>query len=132
VVREIIFDANFLFIPFQFRIDIFSKMGDLINNYEPIVLSTTIDELEGLTKNKLLKVRKQSLAALDLTKKCKVVNVVKKREESFDDTILRVAKEWNWMVATNDRILRKRLRKANISTIFLRQRSYLQIEGILY
>jgi len=66
---------------------------------------------------------------MEIVKKCRIIEVDVKPEENYDDVILRIAKENNYVVATNDRLLRRKLRKAGITTIFLRQRAYLDIEG---
>jgi len=127
---RVILDSNFLFVPFQFKIDIFDELEALIGRFEPILLSPTLEELRNLSDGKSPeKVRRQALLALELTKRCRLVDVEKKAEENFDDVILRVAREWKCPVATNDGMLRKRLRKAGVATIFLRQRSRLEIEG---
>jgi len=128
-MQKVIFDANFLFAQFQFKIDVFSEIESLIGRFEPIVLSTTLEELKKLSMKRLEKVRKQTMLALELAGRCKLMEVELKPGESFDDVILRVAKENNCVVATNDRRLRKRLRESGIPTIFVRQRSHLQIEG---
>lgn len=128
---KVIFDSNFLFVPFQFHIDIFDELEKLAGRFEPVVLSPTLDELETLSKKSPVKTSRQALLALELTKRCRVVEMEKKRGESHDDVILRVAKEWKSPVATNDRTLRKRLREAEVTTIFLRQRSRLEVEGPL-
>ncbi|MEM2273310.1 MAG: DNA-binding protein [Candidatus Bathyarchaeia archaeon] len=128
-MRRVILDTNFLFLPFQFKVDIFSGIEALIGKFEPIVLSTTIDELRKLSKSKSIKARRLALSAMELTKKCRIMEVNVRSGESYDDVLLRVAKENDCMVATNDRALRKNLRKAGIATIFLRQRAFLQIDG---
>jgi len=131
VAVEVILDSNFLFVPFQFKVDIFGELEALVGHSEPIVLSTTAEELENLSKRKPEKVRKQALSALDLAKRCRIVNVEKKQEESFDDVVLRTAKERKCPVATNDKMLRRKLREAGVATIYMRQRSHLVIEGYL-
>lgn len=128
-MRGVILDANFLLLPFQFRIDIFSEIERLIGKFEPIVLSTTLDELKKLSSLRSTKVGRLARSAIEMTKKCRIVNVDVKSGESYDDVLLRVAKENNYIVATNDRRLKRRLREAGIATIFLRERAYLQIEG---
>lgn len=128
---KVIFDANFLFIPFQFRIDIFREIESLIGHFEPVILSTTLEELMRLSNRKSIKVRKNALSALDLAKKCNIIEVRAEVGESYDDVLLRVAKEYKSIVATNDSKLRKRLREAGVATIYLRQRAYLQINGYM-
>jgi len=128
---KVIFDSNFVFLPFQFRINIFEELETLLGRYEPVILSTTIDELRSLTQRRSTKVRSQAAAALDLAKKCRVVEVRRMSGESYDDVIVRTSREWGCAVATNDANLRKRLRQMGVAVVFLRQRSRLQIEGSL-
>ena len=128
-MRKVIFDTNFLFVPLQFKVDIFDELEALIGKFEPIILSTTIEELKKIAREKSEKNRRNALAALELAKKCKILKVERGSDESYDDVILRIAKEGKYMVATNDSELRRRLRKAGITTIFLRQKAYLQING---
>jgi rRNA-processing protein FCF1 len=71
----------------------------------------------------------QFSAALRLVEKCKVLNVEKTAEESYDDVILRVACDMKVPVATNDAELRRRLKRAGIATVYLRQKARLVIEG---
>jgi rRNA-processing protein FCF1 len=126
---KVILDSNFLFVPIQFKTDIFEELEGLLGRFEPIVLSTTVEELEGLLRNRSVKIRRQASLALELAKRCKIIEVEKNLEESCDNVILRIAKEWKCPVATNDGILRRRLREAEVATIFLRQKSLLEIEG---
>jgi rRNA-processing protein FCF1 len=126
---KVIIDANFFFLPAKFKVDIFEELADLlIQRFEPILLSSTKKELEGLVES-IPKTRKEALLALRFAKKCNLVPVDKDLRESYDDVIVRVASEWKCPVATNDRDLRKRLRKKKISVIFLRQKGRLEIDG---
>jgi rRNA-processing protein FCF1 len=128
---KVIFDSNFLFIPLQFRIDIFEQLGALLGRFEPVVLSTTVEELKSLTKKRSEKIRSQAEVALHFAGRCKVVKVEKKPRETYDDIILKAAKEWECPVATNDTTLRKRLREEGVTIIFLRQKCRLEVEGYL-
>jgi rRNA-processing protein FCF1 len=128
-MHKVILDANFLLVPFQFKVDIFSEIEALIGGFEQIVLSTTMEELKRLSKAKSEKTRRSFLAALELAKKCRIVDVELRSGESYDDAILRVAGEGKYIVATNDSNLRKRLRDKGITTIFLRQKSHLEMDG---
>ncbi|MCA9703766.1 MAG: nucleotide-binding protein, partial [Methanolinea sp.] len=44
----VLFDANALMIQFQFRIDVFGEVRNLIGAYEPLILADVIKELRGL------------------------------------------------------------------------------------
>ncbi len=128
---KVIIDANFLFVPFQFHIDIFDGIESLLGKFEPIILHTTLKELETLAGRSSAKIQRMASAALEFVKRCKIVEVEIKHGESGDDVILRIAKEWKCPVATNDIYLRRRLRKNGVPAIFVRQRKHLEIEGYI-
>jgi len=130
VTLKIILDANFLFVPLQFKIDVFEGITRLLNQkFEPIFLSTTRRELQRMAETGSPQIRKQAAVALKLAETCKIINVKKRAEETDDDVILRIAAEWRSAVATNDRELRKKLRGRNIPVIFLRGKNRLDLEG---
>lgn len=98
---------------------------------DPILLSSTHRELLGIAKQGSPKTRRFASLALKLAEKCRIVLAEPRSGETHDDVIVRVAKEWGCPVATNDRELRKKLRKEHVPTIFLRQRTYLDVEGFV-
>jgi len=127
---RVILDSNFLFIPFQFQVDIFEELSKLLNQrFTPTVLSSTHMELLTKAKRGSPKMRKRASLALELAEKCHMVDVEQGFEETPDDVIVRVAAEWKCPVATNDRVLRKRLRNISVPVIYLRQKSRLEMEG---
>ena len=128
-----ILDSNFLFIPPQFQVDIFEELKKLLNQrFEPVLLYSTYQELLKIAEHGTPRLRGQASLALELAEKCSIVSVEMHCGENADDVILRVAKEWRCPVATNDRELRKRLRREGVATIFLRQRAYLAMEGLIH
>jgi len=132
VTTKVILDSNFLFIPSQFKIDIFEQLQTLLNQrFEPVLLSSTHQELRTIAERGSPTRRRQASFALKLAEKCRVVNIEKKAGETNDDVILRVAAEWRSPVATNDRELRRKLRSLDIPVIFLRGKSRLELEGAL-
>jgi rRNA-processing protein FCF1 len=127
---KVILDANFLFIPIQFNLDIFDELQRILNRrFVSIVLSSTLKELEGLTQSKLLKTQKQAENALKLVDKCKFVSIKKNCNETFDDVIVRISSEWKCIVATNDRNLKQKLREKGVPVIYMRQKKRLELEG---
>ena len=127
---KVVLDANFFFIPSQFTLDIFEELRNLLNQrFEPILLTSTQKELQGLTQSSSPKKQKQAQLALRLTEKCRTVTIEKRSQETYDDVIVRVAAEWKCPVATNDRELKKRLRNIGVAVIFLRQKHRLAVEG---
>jgi len=132
VTIKVILDSNFLFIPSQFKIDVFEGLMNLLNQrFEPVLLSSTHQELRTMAEKGPSKRRKQASLALKLAEKCRLVNVEKEAEETNDDVILRIAAQWKSPVATNDRELRRKLRARDIPVIFLRGKSRLELEGAL-
>jgi len=127
---KVVLDANFFFVALQFNIDVFTELADLLNRrFEPIILSSTQKELQGLAESRSPKLQKQAQLALRLAKKCRVISVEKGLKETYDDVIVRVSAECKSPIATNDRELRKRLRKVGVPVIFLRQKQHLEMEG---
>jgi len=130
VTLKVILDSNFLFVPTQFQVDIFEELAKLLNQrFEPVLLSTTYNELLKMAEEGSPSRRKQASLALKLAENCRVIDVEKSWEETTDDVILRIAAEWKSPVATNDRELRKKLRNKGVSVIFLRGKSRLELEG---
>ncbi|MEM3760394.1 MAG: hypothetical protein QXZ02_04685 [Candidatus Bathyarchaeia archaeon] len=127
---KVILDSNALFVPLQFKIDIFEELRTLLNrNFEPILLSSVKHELEGLADKGSPKMRKNASFALKLAEKCKLVNTNEEEMASPDNAIIKAAKNWDCPVFTNDRLLRKRLRDINVPVIYVRQKSHLEIDG---
>ncbi len=129
---KIILDSNALFVPLELRIDIFEDLKRLLNrNLDLVLLSVVKTELELLANKKSSKLRRQASFALRLAEKCKYVPIDVSNNLTTDDIIVKVAKNWNSPVFTNDRILRKRLRDISVPVIYVRQKSRLDIDGLI-
>jgi len=129
---KIILDSNALFTPLELKIDIFEELRRLLNrNVEYILISPVKAELVMLTNKGQHKLRQQANFALKLSEKCKFVTVTVTGKLSTDDTIVEVAKKWNTPVFTNDSQLRKRLRDISLPVIYVRQKSHIEIDGLI-
>ncbi len=128
---RIILDSNAMFVPLQFNIDIFQEIENLLNTkVELILLSPIRQELEKLAQKGSPKTRKDASYALRIAEKCKSIELDEEYANSSpDDAIIRVAREQEYPVFTNDRELRKRLRNINVPVFYVRQKSRLQIDG---
>ncbi len=69
--------------------------------------------------------------ALKLAEKCKYVAIESDEKLHTDDVIVKVAKAWNSPVFTNDSQLRRRLRDISVPVIYVRQKSRLEIDGLI-
>ena len=126
---KVIVDSNFLLAPAQLQIDIFEGVSELLGRkIEFVIPSPVYDELKSLSKRGE-KMRMEASLALKLAEKCKIIDVKLRENENVDDLIVRLAIEWNCPVATNDRELKRKLRKRGIPIIFVREMKRIQLEG---
>ncbi|MGO8805046.1 MAG: PIN domain-containing protein [Candidatus Bathyarchaeia archaeon] len=129
---KIILDSNAFFIQLELKIDVFEETKRLLNrNLDFILLSPVKNELELLATKDSLKTRREAAYALKLSEKCRLVAVENSEKMATDDVILKVSKAWNAPVFTNDRQLRKRLKDISVPVIYVRQKSRLDIDGLI-
>ena len=126
-MKHIILDTNFLLIPYQFKVDIFSELNRIMQeSYELVVLQSTLKELKKLAssekgKNKLA--ARLALALIDHSSP----KIIKTKESYADKDIIENAQPPHYLVATQDRELRSKLFEKNVPVIILRQKTHLQI-----
>ena len=129
---KVILDSNALFVPLEFKLDIFVEVERLLNrNVDFVLLSPVKRELELLATKDSPKIHREAVYALKLAEKCKYVAVDEDEKLSTDDVIAKVAKAWNSPVFTNDRQLRRKLRDISVPVIYVRQKSRLEIDGLI-
>jgi rRNA-processing protein FCF1 len=113
-MKKIILDTNFLLTAIKFKIDIFSQLQE----YDIYILDKTLKELENKKNEKLAK---------ELIEKHNI-KIIKTSNDKYVDDLLLEYKDF--IIATQDKELKEKLKKAKISTISLRQKKYL-IENVL-
>ena len=129
---KIILDSNALFVPLEYKIDIFTELPNLLcRNLQLILLSPVKRELETLAQTKSPKTRRNAAFALTLAQKLTFVNIQTPPNETVDNTILRIAKQWHTPVFTNDKQLKRKLRDISIPVIYTRAKSRLEIDGLI-
>ncbi len=125
-MKKIILDTNFLMIPFQFKVDIFSEISRLCHfNYKLCVYKSSVNELNEIIKTQSQKHRKAAEFALKLIK-LKKIEIIDSDEKYVDSLILENVDE-DTIVATQDGKLKKELFEKNVPVIILRQKKYLQL-----
>ncbi len=125
-MRKIIIDTNFLMIPSQFRVDIFSEIDRICSfNYNLLVFEQSIHELRDIIKKQGQKHRKAAQLALKLIS-LKNIEIIKADRNDTDSLILEHADK-DMIVATQDINLKKRLLEKGVSVIILRQKKYLKL-----
>jgi rRNA-processing protein FCF1 len=130
---QIIIDSNALFIPLQYKIDIFSELCRLLNrNFELVLIPSVKKELENLAQKKTsAKTRKNAQFALTFIENLTQLNVLERANEQTDDAIVRIAKKLNAPVLTNDKQLKRKLRDISMPVIYVRAKSHLEIDGLI-
>jgi hypothetical protein len=112
--------------PVQFQIDLFDELRMLLGAFEPVVLSTVIGELTGLSRAK----GRDGAAArhgLVLGEKCTIVESGELESGSIDAQLIEYAARNACMVVTNDRRIRNALLTRGISVISMRNQKKLEI-----
>lgn len=128
-MRKILLDTNFLMIPCQFRIDIFSELERVCSfRYKLFVLDATVAELKklSLSRGKKGSCAKMALRLIEVHH----IEVIKTQGcaiKHTDDLIVGIADK-EWIVATQDSNLKRRLKQENVGLITLRQKRYLMLD----
>ncbi len=127
-MKKIIIDTNFLMIPWQFKVDIFSEFDRICQfNYQLYVFDETLNELENIAEKSKGKDKKAAQFALKLLK-FKKIKTIKSGNKDVDLLILENTDKGTF-IATLDKKLKKELLKNGHPVIILRQERYLQIIG---
>jgi rRNA-processing protein FCF1 len=113
---------------FQFRVDIFTELDRVCNfNFKLFVLDKTIEEIEKIVEEQKGKNKEAAKIALKLIA-IKKINIIKTKSNiKTDDVIRDVAAKDNYIVATQDKDLKRRLINQGASVIVLRQKKVLAI-----
>jgi rRNA-processing protein FCF1 len=124
---KIIADTSFLMIPGLFRVDIFAELNRILHRrYEILVPEPVVKELEYLSQKGTPSERSAARLALSFLDQ---MQILPSSSESADLTILDLARKHpDYLVATADHLLQKRLQKLGVNIIRLRQRTHLMLE----
>jgi len=121
-------DTNFLMIPGEFRVDIFSGLLNL-GYTEIFTLDIVVRELEKFS-TKGGKTAKAARIALELVRSYEVSIIHTKGDiTEADAEILRLARNKSYTICTQDRDLASRAKAAGMRVIMLRQKKYLAESG---
>lgn len=120
-IHKSLLDTNFLLSIVRLKVRAFEEMRSMKIN-EFYLLSGSIEELEKLSRNK--KIEKEVNVIKELIKNEKVMII--KSAGPVDDEL--VAKSKEYAIATNDSALRKRIKSFAGTSIYIRNRAYIQLE----
>ena len=129
-MKQVILDTNFLLIPEQFGVDIFSEIERLMQNrYELCIFDKTLDELKKIAETGSGKDKRAAKLGIAFiaTKK---MRVLKAEENYVDDAIYKLAEKKGQIVCTQDQELKRKLKAKGVSVITLRKMDYLiRVDG---
>jgi rRNA-processing protein FCF1 len=131
---RVILDTNFLTVPAQFGVDVFSEAERVLErSVEFILLESVVDEIKakleksGKTESRMFRI------ALDLTERCKVVDIEQSMKDSLvDDQLLEYAVSVGGILATNDKELRERAADRGVPVLILRGKKHLELQGSIF
>ena len=125
-MKKTIIDTNFLMIPLQFRVDIFSELNRICHfNYKLIVYGQTVEELKNVMQKQAGKNKKAAQFALKLIK-LKNIEIIESWKKDVDSLILENLDK-DTIVATQDIMLKKEVLEKGSSVIILRKKQHLQL-----
>lgn len=115
-------DANFLVLPFQENVDIFSELERVLGEHEVYTLNRTYNEALDLEDGKY----RDMVERLVEEKRVEIIS--RESDKTADDLLLELA--GGYVVCTNDADLRRELRENDLPHVYLRQRSHLEGENL--
>ena len=125
-MKHIILDTNFLMLPGQMKVDIFSELERICPfRYTLFVLDKTLEEIATIQKKGSGKDKRNANLALQLLKH-KQVKIIPTTSKDYVDDLL-VAQEG--IIATQDQGLKRRLKALGKSYITLHHKNYLVLKG---
>ncbi len=130
----VVVDTNFIAVPVQFGVDIFSEAERVLERkLDFVIISSALDELERKQDSAQSKARDRYFrVARDLAKRCRIVGPDGLPDaDSVDDQVLEYTRAVNGVLATNDRALKRKAREAGVPVLILRGRKHLVLDGVV-
>jgi rRNA-processing protein FCF1 len=124
MVQKILLDTNFLIDMLRYRVE-FSTFHDIEGGVEFFVSSEVLREIKSIA-NRRTKVGRLALIALKLIDERKI-KVVQSLEKTVDEDLVALAKTKGFIVATNDKNLKERLKRENVRVICLRNKKKIEV-----
>ncbi len=125
---KVILDTNFLIIPGEFGIDIFSEIQRIMEEpYEICVLDKTLEELQAIINRSKGKEGFNAKLGFIMAKQKSLKTIKSSAHEYTDKAIVEFARKNpdKVIVATQDKELKKALQKVPVRIIVLKQKKYL-------
>lgn len=127
----VIIDTNFLTVPVQFGVDIFSEAERVLERrVEFVLLNSVLEEIKSKIARANRKEARMFRSSLNLANRCRIIDVdASLKNQPVDDQILGSAMSLNGVLATNDKELRGKASSLGIPVLLLRGKKHLALEG---
>ncbi len=127
---KIVLDTNFLTIPAEFGVDIFSEVKRVIERSVIfIVLQPVLTEIEyRLARPRNKAEERKFRIAMSMIDRCDVVSV-HSSDMPVDDVLIDYAHSNNAVIATCDKELKRKAKNEGIPVLYLRGRKYIALDG---
>lgn len=125
IYKTVILDSSSILMLFEYSIDLEGELSRLLGSYKIFVPKPIVNELKNLSIAGKGKKKINSKAALKLIKKYETIDITHKKG---DEAIIDIASKLDCIVVTNDKQLKRQLKKISISTVFIRGKQKLEIE----
>ena len=128
--KKILLDTNFLLVPYQFGVDIFTQIDRIMHSqYRIFVLDKSVEELKKVIEEQKGKSRDAAKVALELIAIENIAIVKTQGNKKTDDAIIELSSEDDYIVATQDKDLKRRLINHGVGVIVLRQKKILVLDN---
>jgi len=118
MTRKILLDTNFLVAPFQLNVSIFEELEEMYPYSQIYTLDDALQEAKSIEGGKYGKLVEKLIEVQD-------IEVLETQGEgSVDDLLVDISNEF--IIATNDKELKQRLRDEGKEVVFIRSKSHLQ------
>lgn len=125
---KLLVDTNFLLIPIRFKVDVFTESQSAVNDViEFYVSSRVLNEIQILKERSKGVFVKELILAEKLAENCTVIQ--DDTSSRVDQSLINLALQEGMVLGTADAELRQNARKAGVKVLYLRQKSYLVLDG---
>lgn len=115
-------DTNMLTAIFEFKIDVFEQIRNILGNVAFVVPNQVMDELDSLSKRNN-RLKHSCRIATEAMEKNRVRKIEVKARDA-DSALLKLSERMP--IATNDKVLRSKIKKKGGKVLILRQRKYIE------
>ena len=123
---KILLDTNFLLTMVRYKIHGFEEINQKVPA-EYYTLSRVIYEIKGLAKSEK-KIRNEGRIVEDVLKNNNV-KILESELEDVDSELVNLSKDY--VIATNDKELRRRVKQAGGKTVFIRSLTYIDTGDVI-